>query len=136
MRHIRRFAVAFLVLMLVGCASERVVRLYGGATAPAAQGTVKSSKGPNDNLRLKISVQHLAPPDRLAPGATVFVVWARPARQGGIAQNLGALKIDKDLTGTLETVTPLQNFDLLITPESSAEVQSPSNISVLMAHLM
>jgi len=46
------------------------------------------------------------------------VVWAR-ADGAGSAQNLGALHVDKDLDGTLKTVTPLRTFDVFITAESS-----------------
>lgn len=135
MRQMRGVVIALSVLVLLGCASERVVRLGGGSAAPAAQGTVKVAKGPNANTRLKISVKHLAPPDRVSPGATVFVVWARPIRQGGFAQNLGALKVNQNLEGTLETVTPLRDFDLLITPEPTSEVARPSDVPVLITQI-
>jgi len=36
------------------------------------------------------------------------------------------LKIDKNLDGRLETVTPFHSFDLFITPEPSSAVTTPN----------
>ena len=102
---------------------------------PAAEGTVLVTSGPNQNTRLKITVHHLAHPDRLGPGATVFVVWARPAERGASLQNLGALRVDNDLDGSLETVTPLRNFELLITAEAEAGSLQPSGEPLISARV-
>lgn len=118
---------SIMAVSLAGCAST--YPLTAGPQVPAAQGTVQAKTGDNGNTKLKLSVAHLAIPDRITPGSSVFVVWARaPEAQ---AQNLGTLRVDKDLQGTLETVTPLRNFELSVTPEASAATPEPSGPAVL-----
>ena len=133
MRSLQTYAVALAALMLVGCASSSQVRLQGGAQAPAAEGAVKLSTGPNANTRLEISVHHLAPPERVTSGATVYVVWARPFQQGAAPQNLGALQVNDQLDGVLDSVTPLRNFELMVTAEQAATVLQPSGPPILSA---
>lgn len=133
MGKLQTFAVALMALGVIGCASSSRVRLVGGPQAPAAEGAVKLSTGPNANTRLNISVQHLAPPERVAAGATVYVVWARPIEQGAAPQNLGALQINGNLEGVLDTVTPLRNFELLVTAEQAAPVLQPTGAPILSA---
>lgn len=133
-----RKALCFLLLVstlaVSGCGSSKLM-LQRSERIPAAGGTVRVTKGPNDNTRLDIRVDHLAPPERLQPGATLFVVWARPLDSGSPAQNLGALVLDGDLKGKLETVTSWRDFDLLITAESTAVGDRPTSEALLTAQI-
>ena len=101
------------------------------SVTPAAMGNVVTATDANGNTQLTIDVQHLAPADRVAPGATAYVVWATDVAAGSTAQNLGALRVDKDLRGKLEATTPLRTFDLAITAELSPGVNAPSGAPVL-----
>lgn len=103
--------------------------------APAAMGEVIARIDPNGNTRLQIDVRHLAPPDRVAPGAAVYVAWAGELDRAAGPHNLGALRVDSDLRGKLETVTPLRTFDLIITPEPAATVVAPSGPEVLKVRI-
>lgn len=49
--------------------------------------------------------------------------------------NVGAIRLDSNLQGKLDTVTPLRQFQLMITPEPDASVQRPTNQPVLTATL-
>ena len=98
---------------------------------PAAQGTIRATPGENGNTRLRVSVRHLAPPKKVRADATTYVVWVQAA--GGAPQNMGALKVDEDLRGTLTTVTPLTSFEVFITLENAATVQEPSAGNLLSA---
>jgi hypothetical protein len=100
-----------------------------GEHALAAKGEVKVKGEDNGNTRLSVNVEHLASPEIVAPNTTTYVVWAKP-RQGGQAQNLGALTVDSDRKGSLDTVTPLKNFEVIVTPEPSASVSAPSHSPV------
>ena len=75
-----------------------------------------------------------APPEKVSSEATTYVVWVRPGA-GGRSQNLGALKVDGDLRGTLSTVTPMRSFDLFITAERSPTVSLPSARNLLSASI-
>ncbi len=120
-------------VIAIGCASgARTVRMMTSSEIPAAQGTAKASKTDNDNTILEVEVRHLAPAERMAPGATTYVVWVRAAGQY-TPQNLGALRVDKDLRGTLKSVTPLKAFDVFITAEPSPTTMTPTSAHLLTA---
>jgi hypothetical protein len=113
----------------LGCGTSKVA-LTASPTVPAAQGEVRLKQGDNGNHVLKVKVRHLADPEKI--GAREYVVWASPPETSQ-PQNLGALRVDKDLDGTLETVTPWQRFDLFITAEPTATAAQPTGQRVLWA---
>lgn len=121
--------------LAISCSSGQTVRLNGSPQVPAAQGMVRVARGENNNTRLRIDVHHLAEPDRIAPGSTALVAWARSAGEGAVAQNIGALRVNEKLEGELETVTPHRNFELLITAEQSPTASWPSGPPLLSAHI-
>jgi hypothetical protein len=122
---------AILVAMAAGCAGPQV-RMTVTREMPAAEGTVKVGDADNENTSLEVTVKHLAAPEKIAPEATTYVVWAL-ATGTDSAQNLGALRVDDDLKGSLETVTPLRAFEVFITAEASATARSPSTPRLLTA---
>jgi hypothetical protein len=127
--------VLFLLTTGGGCASSPpIVQMSVAARMPAAEGTVIATRAENDNTALEVRVQHLASPEKIAPEATTYVVWAR-ANGADSAQNLGALHVDKDLQGTLKTVTPLRTFDVFITAEPSPTARRPTSEHLLTASL-
>ncbi|MBE2249394.1 MAG: hypothetical protein IAE78_07570 [Myxococcus sp.] len=119
--------------LLVGCES-RTVRMSGSADVPAAEGTVRVSAGANGNTLLDIEVLHLALPERATAGATTFVVWALPLGET-TPQNVGALRVDHDLRGTLKTLTPLRGLEVFITAEPEPMRASPSGPRLLTARI-
>ncbi len=108
--------------------------LTNSGSTPAAQGNVYVDTGPNGNTRVAINVRHLAPPSSITPMATTYVAWIVPgADQPPI--NAGAIEVDAELKGTLETITPHRQFEVIITPEASAVAMRPSNKPVLTARV-
>ena len=99
--------------------------LAASAKQPAAEGTVSFGEAKNGNTKVDLSVKHLASPDKLTPSESTYVVWTQRDTQAP-PQNIGALQVDKDLTGTLNTVTPLRRFDLFITAEPTAQTGKPT----------
>lgn len=83
---------------------------------------------------MTITAHHLAPPEKVASGATVYVVWVRSPIAGGRPMKIGAIKPDDKLDASLETLTTLPDFDVLITAEASANVVSPSVNTVFTGH--
>jgi hypothetical protein len=104
-------------------------------SVPGAEGTVQTDVDANGNTRVTVAVRHLAPPERLGSGSSNYVVWAKPVGEGP-AQNLGVLRIDEDLRGTLEAITPMRSFELLITAENNPTTLTPSAARVLRAEIM
>jgi hypothetical protein len=121
-------------VFLAGCATT--VRLTNGPMVPAAQGEVTVTEGENGNTKLALKVQHLALPEKVDAAATVYVVWVMANLEGSAPQNVGALVVDQALTGTLETITPLKQFELTITPEPTATVTAPSGPKVFSASIV
>lgn len=106
-------------------------KMNAAPATPAAMANIDAREGDNGNTKLEVEVQHLAPPASVAQDASVYVVWAKPHAGDPTAQNLGALQVDSDRKGKLETTTALRSFDVVITPESSSQVTKPSHDPVL-----
>lgn len=122
----------------VGCSNLMFWRskpqvMHSAASVPASKGTVKTTKGDNGNTNVAIRVEHLALPSRIVSDATVYVVWIQP--MGGEKQNVGALTIDKDLEGRLDTVTAHHRFSVMVTPEPSGQATQPSNEAVFTTNV-
>lgn len=101
------------------------IALRSSDTIPSAQGrlAVKGAEGPNQVVNL--TVQHMAPANRVKSGATAYVVWLQPdAAKEPI--NMGVLSVDKDLKGELQFKTPFPKFDVFVTAEENPTVQAPS----------
>ena len=131
---------ALLVLLLSGgmatASAAATLPLGSSSEIPAAQGKVHLRNTKNGNVEIKLSVKHLAPPGRITPGASVFVVWARGLTPGAEAQNLGALRVDKNLSGKITAVTAMSSFDLFITCEQSQTAAHPATPELLPLHYM
>lgn len=128
----------FLVLVLIvtglaalSCNGSRQIRLDSSSDIPAAQGMVKVSTTDNGNTKIDLVVEHLALPQRVDPGAAVYVVWARGSEAGAQPQNLGALRVDDNLKGSIAAVTPLLSFELYITAEASQTSTMPTGKKLL-----
>lgn len=130
----RLFSVLFAASSLAACGGSQTTSLTAAEGAPASQGTAKASLDDNGNTVLAVEVKHLAPPDRISKGAAFYVVWAKPT-DGGPVQNLGMLQVNEDRKGDLKTKTPLRDFTVLVTPESSGSVSSPSSASVMSSEV-
>lgn len=124
------FALATTLVLACGSNPPPTFKFVGSSDAPAAEGSAVVTSGPNGNSRLVVSVRHLAPPERITPGATAYVVWVTPLAEG-VAQNVGALRLDADLTGTLDTVTPLHDFVMTIGVENDPAAQTPTGTPVI-----
>lgn len=62
---------------------------------------------------------------------------AQPRQGNTMAQpiNVGAIQLDSDLHGRLDSVTPFHHFELIITPEPNAQQTQPTNEPVLMTRI-
>lgn len=118
---------------LFGGGSPGPQTMTTSAESPAAEGTVEATKAPNDNTKIEVRVKHLAAPSKLADDASVYVVWIQASK--GEVQNVGALEVDKDLVGKLDTTTPHKSFTLTVTPEPSARMGAPTHKPVFRAEV-
>lgn len=122
-------------IAVVSCAAgQRQIRLTGSPELPAARGTVRATTTDDGNTRLYLVVEHLAEPRRVDPQAQVYIVWLR-GTEGAEPQSLGALRVDDNLKGSITAVTPLREFDLMITAEPTQGTTSPTGKTVLNTHI-
>jgi hypothetical protein len=130
----RRFMISMLIvtgLAAVSCAGPSQIRLTSSPDIPGAQSTAKVSTTDNGNTQIDLIVEHLASPERVDPGATIYVVWVRGNTAEAQSQNLGALKVDDNEKGSISATTPLRSFDLYITAEASQLSTAPKGKTLL-----
>lgn len=116
------------VLLGAGCAST--FPLTPSARTPAAIGSAKVSQDSQGNTDLAIKVNYLPKPVDLGSNLTTFVVWS-VADQGARVRNMGKLKIDNDREGSVDLVTPLSAFRIVVTAEENGSVEKPSEYVIL-----
>jgi hypothetical protein len=129
---------SMLALLLIGtiasaCAAM-TMPLGASPQIPAAEGKAQLHKNKNGNVQIKLTIKHLAPPERIIPGANVFMVWVRGLAPDAQAQNLGALRVDKNLNAKMTAITALPSFDLFITCEPSQTATVPGTPELLPLH--
>jgi len=103
--------------------------LIASSIVPAARGKVDVGKDRNKNTEVKLSAEHLAPPDNLTPPKETYVVWIQ--EKGSDPENRGQLKVNKKLQAKFETVTPRTSFDIFVTAEADANVKAPGGPEVM-----
>lgn len=126
------FTTLAVVLFSFSCA--RKVSFLTSTEVPAAQGDVKVTKSSNENFEIKISLLHLAAPDRLKPPKEAYVVWIETEdhlfkNQGQIKSNTSFLS--KKLKASFETVSPFNPVKVFITAEDEPNIQYPRGVIVL-----
>ena len=135
-RPIRVMALASIGLLAfspAGCASAPKQAMESSVANTSGEGTVQAKAGPNDNTQIEVQVKHLSDPARVASDASVYVVWIQP--RNAEIQNVGALKVDADLVGKLDTTTPHRTFTLTVTPEPSARMAAPTHPPVFTSEV-
>jgi hypothetical protein len=146
MRSIRTVSIPFLrvaTVALVALAFTPACGLFGSSSPKqtmltsaentSGEGTVQAKAADNGNTALEVRVKHLSSPSKVADDASVYVVWVQP-RNGDI-QNVGALEVDKDLVGKLDTTTPHKAFTVTVTPEPSARMAAPTHKAVFTSEV-
>lgn len=120
--------------------SSATVALHSTDRTPAATGEVRAIPAPNGNTNVTITVDHLAPPQRIMHDATTYVVWIVPKGDSvhdstgtAMPSNAGQIRLGSDLHAELQVVTPYKDFRVEITPEHSAMQQQPTAAPVLSA---
>lgn len=122
--------VGAVVIVFAAAASADQFRMRAGESNPAAMGVVHVNTDRNGNLTVEMEAKHLAPPDRLSPPHSTYVVWVQPA--GKPAEVMGELRVNKeDMGASFKTSVPYHNFDIFVTAEDNAKPDTPSSTEVL-----
>jgi hypothetical protein len=122
-----------LALLLAACGGPLEYMVKGTPASPGTDAKIKADVNNSTVItNVTIEAENLTPPDRLMPGATTFVVWARKD-SGSQWQRIGSLQFDAGKrTGSLPQATvPLTSFELIVSAEQENSPKSPSPHVVL-----
>jgi len=119
-------------LLITGAVWAQTHTMQATSLDPGAEGSVdiKRDKDAN-NAKVSVKVEHLASPTLLTPQAAEYVVWIQP--QGEQAHNEGNLRVGDNERADMEFTTTASRFNVLVTAETEAHPQQPSNRVVLRA---
>ncbi len=122
-------ALRWLVLasLLTGCGGPLRYQVASSPQAPGADAVIVADvQEAQDQTQLEVTVEHLPPADRVAPGSTAFVAWYRKDSKG-VWSRVGSLTFDDDArSGSLKGSVPETAFDFEITAEVETGPASPS----------
>src|SRR5579863_3387267 len=107
------------------------VQMMPSGDTPAAQGEIIVKQAPNGNLQLDIMTEHLAQLSTMTPAGNVYLVWLQQPDDNPLC--LGEMRVDKNLSGELRTITTFKQFKIFITAEQSAQEIAPQARPVLFA---
>lgn len=128
-----KLSLAFAILGLISaCATPS--QMSTGPQVVGAEGEVKVAEGPNGNTLVRIAIHHLADPEKVSLGATVYVAWIQSS-EGGVQQNVGQIQLNANQEGLLETVTPYKGFTVTVTAEKASTCTTPSSNPVLTTRI-
>jgi hypothetical protein len=110
---------------LGGCGGANSYTAPGVGPAAGSDVNIDVEETDMGNKLVKVEIEHLPPPERVAEGTSVFVVWL--TADDGSPQRLGLLQYDEDdRKGVGGGTTPLESFSLMVTAEESESVTEPS----------
>jgi len=112
---------------LLGCGGPLHYKLASSPKAPGADADVTAGVQAEQNTTLlEVQIRALAPPGRIAEGASHFVLWQRKDSKGLWAR-VGGLEYDPETRdGKFLGSVPESAFDMSITAEKALDVASPS----------
>lgn len=120
------------IVSFSGCAVK--APFLNSTIVPAAEGHVKMKTDRNKNFVISIEIFNLALPDRLDPPKNAYVVWMDDGNNN--IKNMGQIKssapfMSKALKATFRNISSFRPVKIFITTEYEANVQVPSNETVL-----
>jgi hypothetical protein len=124
--------VALTLAVAVPFANAKKFPLVASPSVPSTRGQVETGKDDNGNTKVKVEVEHLAPPENLTPAKTVYVVWFQE-RGATSATVQGQLRPDKKQKAKFQGVTPMKTFEVIITAETDSQPTKPGEAEVLRA---
>jgi len=136
MTALRLLFITIAIVLFSGCTTVPHGDSKGGAPTTStlsknrkiagADGNITISSTTTNSNRLELNVKHVGALNRISPRAKNYIVWELPVGFSMKPQSLGPLKIDKNYTGRLNTVTPFRNFDIFITAEPALNPLQPT----------
>jgi hypothetical protein len=132
----RRAWLLLVVVMLVACGGPLKYKIASSQKAPGADAIIKADISKDQHLtRLNVDAMNLAPPERVAPGTRIYIIWTRKNAEAQWAR-AGNLRYDAaGRQGLFEGTVPEVDFDMQITVEKDDNAASPSTDMVFSQHV-
>lgn len=125
-----RSVILFLTLALLASSCHSSMNFLASSAVPAATGKVQIKRDKNENYLIKITVQNLAPANRLSPPQRTYIAWIESGRNS--IKKLGLLEPrSKNLDATLTATVVDSPSRIFITAENSPEIEYPNGTEVL-----
>lgn len=118
----------FLLILFISSGCSNTIPFQVSDIVPAASGNVKLKKSDNNNYKIEIEVDHLAPPERLNPAAKSYIAWYLTEMGNN---KIGSLVVSRNLGASLETTVPSKPKKVFITAEKDPDVDYPGNRVIL-----
>lgn len=133
-RVVSRFALGWVLLggagLAVGCGGPSKYFVTGAGSAASADANIEVERLEGGNKMVRLDIQNLPPPERVAEDASVYVVWFTAEDQAPL--KAGTLSFDSDeRTGRLQATSAFDEFVVLVTAEESTGAGSPSSHVVI-----
>jgi hypothetical protein len=125
MKRIHVYLLSFLTLLITSCATTG--KFPVSEVIPAADIDLKVKEDKNENFKISINAKHIASPDRLTPPASYYVVWV-DTYDG--YKNVGQLRSKNAKKAELQTLSPFQFHEILITAESNGDASYPEGVII------
>jgi hypothetical protein len=122
---------AALVSTSGGCSPDKQYDLRPTGVVPSAKGDVVVSEDNLGDTTLDIEARDFNAPKQES-GDAYFIAWTK---SGDTTVKLGTLNIT-DIGGELIATTNMKRFKVLITSETSSEVNHPAKAPILMSKLI
>ena len=114
---------------MLACGADGRFVVIGTARAPSASGIVEVDEIDGGSTFVTIHLEHLHPPERLAPGHTAYVVWFQGV--GGAPMRAGTLAYDpNERTGDLSETSSSHDFIVKVTVERDENPATPSEFVI------
>jgi hypothetical protein len=129
MKRVGAFALATIFILSTFAFADKFP-MRNSSVDPAATAVVHANSDRNGNLDITLDARHLAPPDRLTPPHSVYVIWIQAPNKS--PEELGVLRVNTDdMAGSFRTKTPYKSFDIFVTAEDNPKPDTPSGTEVL-----
>jgi len=125
----RSIAVFALAGALAACGGSTTMRAEGTARAPAAKADMELElEGSHNDLDVRVS--NLVAPETIDEDFSRYGVWM--IRRDGTPSFLGFLRYQSDIRyGDLETQTPLEPVEIVVTAETREPGREPSDAVIV-----
>lgn len=120
--------ISAVLMFLIASCSTKTTKFPISTVTPAAVISASVKQDKSNNYKISVTAKHMASAERLSPPKNTYVVWIE-TRDNGV-MNIGQLKGKNDKTITLETLTPFDPIEIIITAEDDGTVSYPSGIEI------